>query len=209
MDKYPDQFTDNTTLITEQAVGLSGQQALRGLGEKGFEVHYGLTRQYAEQIITMAREPAICEYCPNDSGQRFADMQAVADWLAKGRAVYLLIKIDADRRSLAGYGWAGPSTSRHVPGSETTFAVRIGESGQGQGLAAPFCQVVLQASAKLHKADKVWLETWQSNGAAVHIYHKIGFEDVVSHEDTRITLSGETIADRRIYMRLPDELLIS
>jgi ribosomal protein S18 acetylase RimI-like enzyme len=53
----------------------------------------------------------------------------------------------------------------------------------------------------------MWLETWASDGAAVHIYHKLGFEDVDSQVDQRPTAGGQTVADTRLYMSLPNELL--
>lgn len=172
------------------------------LAAKRYEVHLGLTRAYAEAIIAMALEPAIREYCPNDSASRFANLAATEQWLSKGRAVFLLLKRTDDGLQLAGYGWVGDGTSSHVPGGQTTFAIRIGEAGQGQGLATPYMRAILTAAVTIYGAQKLWLETWQSNGAAVHVYHKLGFVDVDQEPGERPTASGGTVADTRLYMQL-------
>ncbi len=85
--------------------------------------------------------------------------------------------------------------------------MRVGEASQGQGLATPFSRLILAGSATLYGSQDMWLETWASDGAAVHIYHKLGFEDVDSQVDQRPTAGGQTVADTRLYMSLPNELL--
>jgi ribosomal protein S18 acetylase RimI-like enzyme len=94
-----------------------------------------------------------------------------------------------------------------VPGGETTFAIRVGEAGQGQGLATPFAWLIVVGAAQVYEARKFWLETWQSNEGAVHIYHKIGFVDVDSQNDTRPTTAGGEVPDTRLYMSLSDDKL--
>lgn len=205
---FPDTFDVATRPLT--AADLSGADAalVQQLAEKGYEVHTGLTTDFADDIARMCLQPSIKEYCPNDSGRRFTDRQATESWLAKGRAAFLLLKREADGTlSLAGYGWAGTEASPHVPEGQTTFALRVGEASQGQGLATPFCRLILAGSAGLYGSQNMWLETWASDGAAVHIYHKLGFEDVDSQADQRPTSSGQTVADTRLYMSLPNELL--
>jgi len=51
------------------------------------------------------------------------------------------------------------------------------------------------------------LETWASNGAAAHIYHKLGFQDVAQAPGHRPRADGQTIDDTRIYMELPNKYL--
>lgn len=203
MSAYPTSLAGETIQLTAEMVGLAAE-AINQLAERGFEVHVGLTEAYAEAIIQMCLEPAIKEYCPNDYGQRFRDLSATRDWLSKGRAVFLLLKREGEGLKLAGYAWTGSGTSSHVAGGETTFAIRIGEIGQSQGLATPFSQAVLAASARLFDAKNVWLETWQSNGGAVHVYHKVGFIDVDQTSSQRPSANGGTVADTRLYMSLPN-----
>jgi ribosomal protein S18 acetylase RimI-like enzyme len=202
MSAYPATLSEVTTKLTAETV-TAAAGAIDQLGAQGFEVHMGLTKEYALAIIEMCLEPAIKEYCPNDCGQRFKDLAAAQGWLSKGRAVFLLLKRDGENLTLAGYGWTGSGTSSHVPGGETTFAIRIGEIGQGQGLATPFSEAILGASVELFDAKSVWLETWQSNGGAVHVYHKVGFVDVDEAPGQRQTADGGVTDDTRLYMSLP------
>jgi ribosomal protein S18 acetylase RimI-like enzyme len=129
---------------------------------------------------------------------------ATEQWLTKQRAVFLLMDQGGQ---LAGYGWVGASESELVPGGETTFALRIGEAGQGQGLATPYTQAMLTGAAALFGAKQFWLETWASNQGAVHVYHKVGFVDVAQVSGERPTTSGGMVADTRLYMSLPDGLV--
>ena len=204
MSQFPRALVDESMPIANFAPAEDSQRMIRSLGEKGFEVRVGLTQEYAEAIIAMALESGIQEYCPNDCGKRFKDMSTVEAWLSKQRATFLLLQQTEEGLQLAGYGWAGAETSEHVPGGETTFAIRVGERGQGQGLATPFAQLIVSGSRELYGAQHFWLETWQSNGGAVHVYHKLGFEDVAMVKSERPTLAGGTVPDTRIFMRLPE-----
>ena len=207
MTNFPDSFSEDTQQISAERLDETGAQAVQALAEKGYEVHAGLTSERAEAIMSMALEPAIREYCPNDCGGRFASIEATKQWLAKHRGTFLLLKRTEDGLQLAGYGWVGLSESSHVPGGETTFSLRVGEIGQGQGLAAPFTQVILAGSAVLYGAKNIWLETWASNGGAVHVYHKVGFVDVDEEMTERPTTNGGAVPDTRLYMSFPNELL--
>lgn len=204
MSQFPQALTDASRPITDVVADEDSQLMIQKLSEKGFELSVGLTKEYAEAIIAMALEPGIQEYCPNDCSKRFKDMSAVQAWLGKQRATFLLLQRTEQGLQLAGYGWAGAETSEHVPGGETTFAIRVGERGQGQGLATPFAQLIVSGSRQLYGAQHFWLETWQSNGGAVHVYHKLGFEDVAMVTSERSTLAGGTVPDTRIFMRLPE-----
>lgn len=208
MSQYPTGFADGTEQLPANKLGPGGQQAIEQLATAGYEVHAGLTKAYAEAIIEMAREPAIREFCPNDIGSRFADLTATEQWLAKGRGVFLLLKKDEGLK-LAGYGWVGPGESEHVPGGQTTFAIRIGQLGQGQGLATPYTKLMIDGAAALYSAQDLWLETWQSNGGAVHVYHKAGFEDVAEEPAERPTADGGKVADIRLFMKLANAKLLT
>lgn len=207
MTDFPDKFAEATRLLPD-GLGPAGAEAAQQLADRGYEVQLGLTPESAREISTMALEPSICEYCPRDSGERFTDLESAGRWLSKGRAIFLLLKrSDSGQLKLAGYGWSGAGSSPHVPDGQITFALRIGETGQGQGLATPFSQLILFASAVLYGAKNIWLETWASNGGAVHVYHKIGFTDVAEAPDQRLLPDGGTTADTRIYMSLSNDLL--
>ncbi len=205
---FPDRFADTTQALTaENMPGQTSRQDIADLAAKGYEVHVGLTPAFAEQIIVMAREPDIREYCPNDIGKRFVDLAAAEQWLTKGRAVFLLLKRNPDGLRLAGYGWAGAATDERVPGGTITFAIRVGELGHGQKLATPYCRLIVNGAAVLYEARDIWGEAWGSNRAALHVYHKVGFEEVLTVAAARPTAAGGTLEDTRVFMRLPNDRL--
>ena len=210
MSSFPSTFAVATKPLSSAEFAACDRLLIKQLADKGYEVHPGLTREFANTISRMCLQPSIKEYCPNDSGKRFADRAAAQHWLAKGRGVFLLLKrLENGRLELVGYGWAGKASSSQVPNGQTTFALRIGEAGQGQGLAAPFARLIVAAAAKLYGAQDLWLETWGSNGGAVHVYHKIGFQTVAEQPGQRPTPGGSTVADTRVYMSLPNGRLLS
>ncbi len=203
----PDSFAQVAQAISLQSSGQKTNSALTKLSEAGYEIQLGLTQAYADQILKMSQEPSIREYCTKDSAERFRDRPATENWLKKGRAIFLLVKNDASK-TLVGYGWAGPATSPQVPDGKSTFAVRLGEAGQGLGLATSFCWLIGVASAEVYGLKNFWLETWASNGAAVHIYHKLGFQDVAQIPSQRPRPDGQTVPDTRLYMSLSNEQLV-
>jgi RimJ/RimL family protein N-acetyltransferase len=204
---FPSEFTQQTTPFDESLFSEPDIELIHNLNEMGYEVHFGLTPGYADDISKMCLQPSIREYCPNDSGRRFTDLKATERWLSKGRAAFLLLKKEAGDLRLSGYGWSGLEKNSRVMSGETTFALRIGEADQGKRLATPFCRLILAGTAAIYEAKEMWLETWSSDAAAVHIYHKIGFVDVGQVNDKRPTLSGQSVVDTRLYMSLPSDRL--
>jgi phosphoglucosamine mutase len=199
---FPNTYDTDLQPMLAGRMSEAGKQAIGSLEGKGYEVHTGLTPDYADAIAAMANEPSIKEYCPNDSGSRFKNRETTAEWLSKKRATYLLLQKseNGEPLRLAGYGWVGAKHSSQVTGGETTFSLRIGEDHQGKGLASPFAVCMLSAAAATYDTPHMWLETWASNGGAVHIYHKIGFITVAEKPDARPTLGGQTVADTRLFM---------
>jgi ribosomal protein S18 acetylase RimI-like enzyme len=210
MADFPTSLVETAEQLPEASLGVAGGEALKQITDRGYEVCTGLTSEFAQAIAAMAREPSIREYCPKDSSERFTDLASAEHWLAKGRSMFLLLKRSDDGElNLAGYGWSGLGSNQHVPVGEITFALRIGQIGHGQGLATPFSRLILDASAVLYGAKNIWLETWASNAAAVHIYHKLGFVTADEEPGQRTLPNGQTMSDTRIYMLLPDSLLNS
>jgi ribosomal protein S18 acetylase RimI-like enzyme len=170
---------------------------------KGFELWSGLTPEYVPQMLTLADQPTIREYCPEDTSRRFKDRTSAEEWLTRKRGTFLLTHTEAGGLiQLAAYGWSGTKVSSHIAGGEMTFSIRISENYQGQGLASLFSAAIISNTKEIYGAGHVWLETWQSNSAAVHIYHKMGFHDVDQQAAERPTATGGTVADTRLYMTL-------
>lgn len=198
---YPDSYDTELQPVPVEKMSEAGQQAVENLATKSYEVQAGITPEYADGISKLALEPSIQEYCPKDCSERFKDRQTTADWLSKGRAMYLLLqKGENGEMQLAGYGWVGAKTSSHVPGGETTFSLRIGEAHQGKGLATPFAVAMLAAAEVMYETPHMWLETWASNGGAVHVYKKMGFVTIEEVPAERPTRTGDKVADTRLFM---------
>ena len=201
MIPFPDSYVSELRPLPAEQVSEDGRAAIESLRTKGYEVQAGLTPEYADAIAVMALEPSIKEYCPNDSGSRFINRQTTAEWLSKKRATFLLLnKSDDGQFELAGYGWVGAKQNSLIPGGETTFSLRVSENHQGKGLASPFSVSMLAAATAIYGPKHMWLESWESNGGAVHIYHKIGFQDVASKQEERPTATGQMVADTRLFM---------
>lgn len=180
--------------------------AINDLNHRGYIVLTGFTPELAEAVSKMANEEHIKEYCPRDcTDERFATVDSTQKWLSRGHAVFVLAKQVGDGSwQPVGYGWSGPKTTGEVPGSRTTFAVRIGKAGLGQKLSLPFSQTIIGATAKIYDAKNFWLETWASNAGAVHVYEQLGFKLVNQKPSSRPTADGRTVADSRLFMSLPD-----
>jgi hypothetical protein len=179
--------------------------SIKELAARGFVILNGFTEYLAGAISQMAGQKHIREFCPNDPAKRFATKETTARWLSKGRCMFVLaLDKDEDGWRAIGYGWTGSESSPDVPGGETTFAIRLGEEALGQKLSLPFARAIIAGSSALYDTKNVWLETWQSNAAAVHTYQKVGFQQVSQRQGRRKQPGGGTTPDTRLFMRLPE-----
>jgi ribosomal protein S18 acetylase RimI-like enzyme len=208
LEALPNNLAQTSLNLNDLDLSQKNREYLSNLEEKGYQVHLNLTENISSQIMTMAKEPDILEFCPNDAANRFKNMETTKAWLSKNRAMLTLMKKDkSDQLELAGYGWVGQESDPNVAHGATTWAVRIGGAYQGQKLATPFSALIVFATAQIYGLDNYWLATWASNPVAVHVYHKLGFVDVTEVQEIRKDLKGKDIDDKRLYMELPNEIL--
>lgn len=215
MASYPTGFAERTTVI-DGGIGQRGDAALARLLEKGFMVATGLTEYFAGAIGVMGYQPHIREYCPKDATEsRFGTLASTEKWLQKGggRGMFLLLRGKGENAQLEGYGWTGVEVCNELPDYPITSAYRIGERGQGKGLAKDFVQVVVSGTNTLYAPNEgIGLETWKSNHAA-SLYPKVGFVALAEapEDELRPTLNPDAtdgkVLDRRLYMGYPRELL--
>ena len=202
MKPFPTAYSASTDAVKASDLDEAGKVALKRLNDQGYELRHGLTPGYADAIKELVTQPSICTYCLKDSTSRFCDRDTTAVWLRKGRAVFLLIEQLSGE--VAGYAWTGPETTEHIPEGKVTVALRVSESFQGRGLAAPYLQSVVSATKALYDADDFWLESWESNAGAVHVYKKTGFTSVLDIYGNRTLKDGGSTPDTRVYMVLGD-----
>ncbi len=202
MKPYPTTFAVQAEPVVVDKLSSRGSKALTELLAKGYRVCEGLTTSGAAYLQQLAQEPSIVEYCPNDRQSRFRDEPSTANWLSQGRAVFVLEEITTGQ--VAGYAWVGNATSEHVKNGAVTAALRLSERHQGKGLAVSYLAAVIDAAQQTYGARGLWLESWESNAGAMHIYQKLGFIPVQRIETTRPTGAGSQRTDARVYMTLPD-----
>jgi len=208
MKPYPNQLSEKPSQLDAKILNTEDQGVYQSLTSRGLKVYAGLDENFVSQLSQLSQEEAIREYCPNDYNVRFKDLDGAKTWISKGRQAYTLVKENEQNELVVlGYGWAGLEENENAPGGKTTFALRLGVAAAGQGLATPFCRLIIAASHAQFGSLDFWLETWESNAAAVHIYSKLGFSEVNRIKGERLTTSGTTIEDTRLYMTLPNELL--
>ena len=197
MTNFPTTFNEESLVLDPNEFDTEEPVVLES---RGYNVSLGLTKSDAEKLSDISKQPSIKEYCPRDCSTRFKDLSSTESWLAKGHQVYLLKEKSSGE--IAGYAWSGNGTSPHIPEGSITCALRLNENFQGQGLATPFFAVVIAHTKKTYPGETIWLEGWESNLGAIHVYKKLGFKLVASEESTRPALNGETIQDTRLFMTL-------
>ena len=198
MTEFPTGFSDDgeNRLLNNQSI-----DTLSLLDEKGYDIYLGITESETRELFDITLQPSIREYCPKDCSTRFRDIDSTKAWLAKGHQMYLLKEKQTGQ--IAGYAWSGNGSSPHIPGGKITCALRLNEDFQGRGLATPFLATVIAHTKLEHPDQLIWLEGWESNVGAIHIYKKLGFELVTSEASTRPTRDGEMVEDVRLFMQLP------
>lgn len=188
---------------------------LAELGRKGYVVEVGLMREDVAAITEIAGQTGVREYCRRDLDERWTDEASAEKQLAKdtGRGAFLLRKIA--NNAISGFGWTGlaGADERAITQYEHTFAVRLHQDTQGQGLATPFSQVIVAGSMSVFRARRIGLETWASNGAAVNAYLRAGAQLVRAvsgqlrptlDETKPLNDKGQHVTeDTRLYMRYP------
>lgn len=199
MSTFPTTFSQPTPLDPTE-LSAEGAAAYQVLTSRGYALELGLAEADVQSLAQLSQQPSILEYCPNDCRTRFKDVETAAHWFTKGRLVFLL-KAQASGE-IAGYGWSGPGTTEHIPEGTLTAAVRLSEAHQGKGLAAPFLQVLGDYTTGYAPHERLWLEGWESNAGAIHIYQKLGFRHVTSQPASRPTANGGVVNDTRLYMQL-------
>lgn len=205
----PSTYTDAPVSIAQFELDQAGMAAIEKLQERGFEVIAGVTPADVASITEIAQQQAVREQCPKDLTSRFGDQAMMEKWLGKngGRAVFLLR--DLEHKQVRGYGWTGQESCEQLPEYTNTFGVRLDERVSGQGLGVPFVTAILSGSSALYGVERIWGETWGSNGGAVKTYLRAGAVLVATKDDWRPTLAtGPGVVDGkrqdvRILMKFP------
>lgn len=158
------------------------------LDKLGYVVVAGLCPANVADLTEISEQAGTLEYCPNDIAKRWTDIPTAEKQLGKdgGRGAFRLEKIATSET--AAHGWTGKSSADErafLPDCENTFAVRVNERFQRQGLGKLFSHAIVAGSMGLYRAKRIGLETWASNTGAVKSY--LGAKAVLSN------LSGEVL----------------
>lgn len=220
MAEYPTTFCDEEKRISvwypDRDIASTHAYPFFSLRNSGLVVVAGLRPERVADLTEIAEQVGTREYCANDIKTRWTDITTAEKQLAKdgGRAVFRLERLE-DGKTM-GFGWTGKSSDEereYLPDCENTFAIRMHEASQGQGLAVPFTKAIVFGSMALYGARKIGLETWGSNTAAVRTYRRAGAELVTTKDDIRPTLHEDEYTflvdgvphrrDVRLYMQFP------
>jgi RimJ/RimL family protein N-acetyltransferase len=201
-EAYQTKFAEGSFTLPAHTMEVEDRDALEALSHNGYEIRYGLTAAYAGSIAVLANQSHIKEFSPKDSAERFTTIPDSEDWLKKsgGVGMFILLKDDDRVQRVAGYGWTTPKVNPAIPGSQTAFEIRLGESARWQNLAAPFGRLILAGSSAIYGSRNFWLETWESNTAAVRAFHRMGFEISGAFPQKRQDSRGRDYDDRRLFM---------
>lgn len=187
----------NRSAITEYPVDAEMQQVVQ-------KISTAIRPDYIDQLINKSRELNIVKYTPKDSTKRFVDREHFDKWLNKGRTVHWLLSKSDDLAGIIWYGKADfPDGVNYDPKPEYTFAIRLYDGYQGHGLAVPF----MKQSLKIFDSDSrdsgevlqsIWLQTDVDNGAAIHVYSKVGYREI-TRDNKRVTMVIDRFAIDEIY----------
>jgi RimJ/RimL family protein N-acetyltransferase len=203
-EAYQTEFLDESYTLPAHTMEAEDRDALEALSHNGYEIRYGLTAAYAGSIAVLANQGHIREFSPKDAADRFKTIPDSEKWLAGsgGVGMFILLKDDDWVQRVAGYGWTTPRENPAIPGSQTAFEIRLGESARDKKLAATFGRMIIAGSAAIYGSRNFWLETWESNSAAVRAFHRIGFEITGAFPQKRQDTIGREYEDHRLFMAL-------
>lgn len=160
---------------------------------RGFSIAEGWSDSLANELVVNSRQPHIMDErtgVPNDARKRFSDRDSAQKWYEKKNpSIYALRHENGE---LAGVIWFDGNERTEID-AQYTFAIRMYESARGQGLALPFMQETHRRFLESHDTRGIWLETDETNEAALHLYRKFGYEDAgMEYDRIRMVYHPET-----------------
>ena len=206
MAEFPRTFVNELQPAPFYDLNARGRIAVAELGHRGIEVMVGLRQQDLPEISAIAQQEQVHEYCPADLTSRFSTTKLATKWLQKNTGRSMIQGRDIDSGTLAAYGWLGQNTIEELPDCETTFAIRLNpRSYTGKGLGTRFVEAILATGQAMYGAQKVGLETWESNTSAVRTYEKLGAVVVAQSRGERFSHYSATglLTDVRLFMKFP------
>lgn len=152
------------------------------LESNGFQVYKGWNTSLANDIVEASKQKHVVESTPNDSLQRFRDLGSAIIWHDQGRRSVYSLRGD----ELAGIIWYDIRLRPDLQ-ANYTFAVRMYQEAVGRKLAHTFMRAAHTDFALEKGNPAVWLETDESNTAAIRLYDKFGYE-LVARDSARLTM---------------------
>ena len=156
------------------------------------------------QLIIKSKQDNILRSTPKDASSRFVSVEHFHAWKSKGRVVHWLVSESDDLAGIIWYGKAKfPQDVSYQSKPDYTFAIRLYDGYQGHGLAVPF----MKQSLKIFDSDlrdsgevlqSIWLQTDVDNGAAIHVYSKVGYREI-TRDNKRVTMVIDRFAIDEIY----------
>jgi ribosomal protein S18 acetylase RimI-like enzyme len=164
------------------------------LNEKGFSVIKGWGKELAQQLVVHSREDAIKRWTPRDATERFPSVEAAKAWYNKNEHIIYALGSTAQ---LAGVMWFTRYEEPEIEfDNRFTMAVRMYDDARGRGLSYNFGKATHLDLEQNYSGD-VWLETDVVNKAALHLYHKLNYEETQRDvANSRIVMVRPGVASR-------------
>jgi len=162
--------------IIETVGAFYGHDGARHTVERGWE------DELATELPELSRQVHILKSTPKDASRRFVDTESANRWYddeAKAPTVYTL---RLGGLSMGGLVWMSSQEHPDTPGYGFTSGFRMYNGAVGRGLARPFSEVAHQDFFTEHPAAGIWLETDDTNDAALALYSKLGYTEVANHD---------------------------
>ena len=163
-------------------------------------INEGLAEKQIEQLIDYANTDELVGKNTSDP-HRFENREAYDDWFRSGRSIYSITDSEGNLLGIVWFGKKAFPTVTLKPEFEdldtdlygVTFAIRLYGKARGKGLAKKITDITLSAYMKSDDyraagSNGFWLETSETNLAAVNTYNTLFTQVSDSNERGKIVM---------------------
>ncbi len=162
--------------IIETVGSFRGHDGARHTVDRGWE------DDLAAELPELSRQPHILRSTPKDASRRFTDQESADLWYDDENKLPSVYTFRLGGLSVGGLVWMSSQQHVDTPGAHYTSGFRMYQGAVGRGLARPFSEVAHEDFFNLHPTSGIWLETDETNAAALALYEKLGYTEIANHD---------------------------